>query len=86
MQAPAGLSLSSYSTLPAAAAAAPYTSSASTPHAPRTRGSHSSTFRLNLRAFCGIGVHLGVTWGVLKRCQRVSDGTWVIFCVRNGSG
>ena len=25
------------------------------------RGLHSSTFRLNLSAFCGIGVHLGVT-------------------------
>jgi hypothetical protein len=24
------------------------------------RGLHSSTFRLNLSAFCGIGVHLGV--------------------------
>ena len=28
--------------------------------APRSRGLHSSTFRLNLSAFCGIGVYSGV--------------------------
>jgi hypothetical protein len=27
---------------------------------PHIRGLHSSTFRLNLDAFCGIGVHVGV--------------------------
>ena len=35
------------------------------------RGSHSSTFRLNLSAFCGIGLHLGVVEGVFERCQGV---------------
>ena len=33
------------------------------------RGSHSSTFRLNLSPFCGIGVHLGLVQGVFGRCQ-----------------
>ena len=31
----------------------------------RTRGLHLSTFRLNLSAFYGIGVHLGAVQGVL---------------------
>jgi len=35
------------------------------------RGLHSSTFRLKLSAFCGIGVYLGVTYGVSRRCQGV---------------
>ena len=33
------------------------------------RGSHSSTFRLNLSAFRGIGVQLGVVQGVFRRRQ-----------------
>ena len=32
------------------------------------RGLHSSTFRLNLSAFRGIGVHLGVIYGVSRGC------------------
>jgi hypothetical protein len=35
------------------------------------RGSHSSTSQLNLSAFCGIGVHLVVVYGVFRRCQGV---------------
>jgi hypothetical protein len=35
------------------------------------RGLHSSTFRLNLSALCGIGVHLGVVQGLCRRCQGV---------------
>jgi hypothetical protein len=32
---------------------------------------HSSTFRLNLSAFCGIGVPVGVVEEVFRRCQGV---------------
>jgi len=39
--------------------------------APAIRGLHSSTFRLNLSALCGIGVHLGVVEGVFRRCRGV---------------
>jgi len=35
------------------------------------RGLHSFTFRLNLSAFCGIGVNVGVDAGVFRRCQGV---------------
>ena len=35
------------------------------------RGLHSSTFRLKLSAFCGVGVHLGVVHVVFQRCQGV---------------
>jgi len=41
---------------------------------PSARGLHSSTFRLNVSAFCGIEVHLGVAYGVLRRCSGVSGG------------
>ena len=30
------------------------------------RGLHSSTFRLNLSAFCRIGVHSGIVWEVSR--------------------
>ena len=49
------------------------------------RGLHSSTFRLNLSAFCGIGVHLGFVWEVPRRCLGVLGGVQGVFCVRNGS-
>jgi len=39
--------------------------------APLARGLLSSTFRLNLSAFCGIWVHLGVVQGLFRRCQGV---------------
>jgi len=39
------------------------------PLTPTTRGLHSSTFRLNLSAFCGIEVCLGIAQGVFRRCQ-----------------
>ena len=39
---------------------------------PVFRGLHSSTFRLNLIAFCGIGVHSGV---VLGGVHEVSGAT-----------
>jgi len=32
------------------------------------RGLHSSTFRLNVSAFCGRGVHVGVVWGLCRGC------------------
>ena len=35
------------------------------------RGLHSSTFRLNISAFCGTGVHMLVVEGVFRRCQGV---------------
>ena len=35
------------------------------------RGLHSSTVRLNLSAFCGIGVHVGVVDGMFGRFQGV---------------
>ena len=35
------------------------------------RGLHSFAFQLNLSAFCGIGVHVGVVEGVYRRCQGV---------------
>ena len=35
------------------------------------RGLHSSTFRLNLSASCGIGVRLRDVHGVFRRCQGV---------------
>jgi len=35
------------------------------------RGLHSSTFRLNLSALCGMWVHAGVVEGVFRRCQGV---------------
>ena len=38
---------------------------------PRGRGLHSFTFRLNLSAFCVIGVDLGVVQGVPGRCHGV---------------
>ena len=44
------------------------------------RGLHSSTFRLNLCAFYGIGVHVGVVEGVFRRCQ------WVLRSCRGCSG
>jgi len=56
---------------------------------PGARGLHSSTFRLNLSAFCGIGLHLVVVQGVFRRCQGVLRnvrGVRGVFCVRNGSG
>jgi hypothetical protein len=31
------------------------------------RGLHSSTFRHNVSAFCGIGVQLGIVYGVFRR-------------------
>jgi hypothetical protein len=41
------------------------------------RGLHLSTLRLNLSAFCGIGVHSGVVegfFGGVRRYKRVSGG------------
>jgi len=38
------------------------------------RGLHSSTFRLNVSAFCGIGVHLGIFYAVLRRCYGILGG------------
>ena len=43
------------------------------------RGLHSSTFRLNLSAFCGIGVRLGVVQGMLRRCNGVLGGLSGVF-------
>jgi len=53
------------------------------------RGLRSSTFRLNLSAFCGIRVHVGFGLGLFRRCQgmqRSVRGGLGAFCVRNGSG
>ena len=36
-----------------------------------TRGLHSSTVRLNLSAFCRIGVHSRIVEWVFRRCQGV---------------
>ena len=41
------------------------------PPPPRPRGLHTSTFRLTLSAFCGIGLHLGLVEGVFRWCQGV---------------
>ena len=46
----------------------------------RGRCLHSSTFRFILSAFCGIGVHLGVVFGVIRRCQGV------LRCIRGCLG
>jgi len=35
---------------------------------------HSSTFRLNISAFCGTGAHLGVVQGVIMGCQGILRG------------
>jgi len=43
--------------------AVPSSGSSSAP--PTSRGLHSSTFRLNLSAFCGIGGYSGVVAGVV---------------------
>jgi len=60
---------------------------ASPPHLLRhlaRRGLHSSTFRLNFSAFCGIGMHSGVVLGVFRRCQGVARSikgcSECIFC------
>jgi hypothetical protein len=36
------------------------------------RGSHSPASRLNLSAFCEIGLHSGVVEGMCRRCQGLS--------------
>jgi len=54
-----------------------------TPQAVTGRGLHSSTFRLNVSALCGIG---GAFRGYLGGVYGVSGSVWGIFCVRNGSG
>jgi len=54
-------------------------------HLPEGRGLHSSTFRLNVSAFCGQGVHLGVAQGVFRRWYGVLGGAQGVFWVRNGS-
>jgi hypothetical protein len=41
---------------------------------PATRGLHSSTIRLNVSAFCGIGGALQGFYGVFRRCQGVRRG------------
>ena len=50
------------------------------------RGLYSSTFRIDVSAFCGIGVHVGAVSEVFRRCAGVSGGVQGVFCVRNGSG
>ena len=53
---------------------------------PVARGLHSSTFRLNVSAFCGIG---GVSRGCLEGVWEVMGvirGCLGLFCVRNRSG
>jgi len=58
-----------------------------------SRGLHSSTFQLNINAFCGIGgalrVCLGVILRVFRRCWGVLGGVGGlkgVFRVRYGSG
>jgi hypothetical protein len=46
---------------------------------PVVRGLHSPTFRLNVSALCGIGVHLGVVLGVFRRCQGYQGASRVCF-------
>jgi len=43
---------------------------------PRRRGLHSSTFRLNVSAFCGIGVLLGVVQGAFRGCSEGVQGVF----------
>ena len=38
------------------------------------RGLHSSTFQLNVRAFCGVGLHVAVFKGVFRSCAGGSYG------------
>ena len=51
--------------------------------APSSRGLHSSTFQLNVNAFCGTG---GVLMGLFLGLLGVFGGVQGVFCVRNGSG
>ena len=54
------------------------------------RGLHSSAFRLNVSAFCGIGGALrdclGVVLRVFRRCRGVLRGAKGTSGVRYGSG
>ena len=49
--------------------------------APLTKGLHSSTFRLNVSAFCGIRVR----FGLFKECEGGLGGDLGIFWVSKGS-
>jgi len=51
---------------------------------PPSRGLHSSTFRLNLSAFCRIGVHSVIIYEVLRRCQwgiKQNQGVFRVYFV-----
>jgi hypothetical protein len=53
------------------------------------RGLHSSTFRLNVSAFCGIGGAIGGYQGVVEAVLGAlmgCSGCILCICVRNGSG
>jgi hypothetical protein len=49
------------------------------------RGLHSSTLRLNVSAFCGIGGAFRGCFGGVWMCSGVLQGFQGVFCVRNGS-
>ena len=52
---------------------------------PQPRGLHSSTFRLNVSAFCVTGVAFSGCLGVFRACQVVSGGIRVsLGCVLSG--
>ena len=48
------------------------------------RGLHSSTFRLNVSALCGIGVHFGGLSGIFRWCPvgvRGYEGVFMVYSV-----